>query len=114
MSLRWLKAVTIPMILLMQALSYQRLIQVELAQTMAEQVRMMTAAPAQTTAAKILVAELEQQMVVGQVVLLVLQVLPGLPGLPGPLVLQAPLVLQVPNRSAYVNKAANWPPFFCN
>ena len=95
MSLRWLKAVTILMIRLMQALSYQHLIQVELAQTMVELVRMMMAVPAQTTAVKILAAELEQQTAAEQVAPLVLLALLVLRVLR---VLQARLVLLVPNR----------------
>ena len=83
MLLRWLKTVTIPMIRLTQALSYPHLIQAARAQTMAEQVRMMTAVPAQTTAVKILAAELEQQTAAEQVAPQVL------------LVLLAPLVLLV-------------------
>ena len=96
--LRWLKAVTILMIRLMQALSYQRLIQVELVQTMVEQVRMMTAAPAQTTAVKILAAELEQQTAAEQVALLVLLARLARLAQLVLLVLRARLVLQVPNR----------------
>ena len=98
MLLRWLKTVTIPMIRLTQALSYPHLIQAARAQTMAEQVRMMTAVPAQTTAVKILAAELEQQTAAEQVDPLVLRVLRVLLALQALQALQAQLVLQAPNR----------------
>ena len=98
MLLRWLKTVTIPMIRLTQALSYQHLIQAVRAQMTAEPEQMMMVALAQTTAVKILAAELEQQTAAEQVDPLVLRVLRVLLALQALQALQAQLVLQAPNR----------------